>query len=187
MRNRAVLTRRSAHAHLQRAGARNPLHPRQVLESAAIPTSRLRQATPDLSRRSSRKPASFAAEVLAPLNQVGDEEGCKRNDDGSVTDPDRIQGGLRAVLRGRLADPDRARGIWRPRPAAGRRHGGHRIYPVGQPQLRNVPGPDLGRDRLAAGQGQRRAQAEVRPNMVTGRWTGTMNLTEPHCGPISGS
>ena len=48
-----------------------------------------------------------------------------------------------------------ARGIWRAGPAAGRRHRGHRIYPLGQPQLRNVPGPDRGRDRLAAGQGQR--------------------------------
>ena len=46
--------------------------------------------------------------------------------------------------------------------AAGRRHGGHRIYPVGQPQLRNVPGADRRRDRVAAGQGQRRAEAEVR-------------------------
>ena len=31
--------------------------------------------------------ASFCEEVLQPLNRVGDEEGCKRNDDGSVTTP----------------------------------------------------------------------------------------------------
>ncbi len=29
----------------------------------------------------------FAAEVLAPLNRIGDEVGCKRNDDGSVVTP----------------------------------------------------------------------------------------------------
>ena len=31
--------------------------------------------------------ARFCEEVLQPLNRVGDEEGCKRNDDGSVTTP----------------------------------------------------------------------------------------------------
>ena len=29
----------------------------------------------------------FCAEVLAPLNQSGDQEGCTRNEDGSVTTP----------------------------------------------------------------------------------------------------
>ena len=29
--------------------------------------------------------AKFAEEVLAPLNIIGDHEGCKRHDDGSVT------------------------------------------------------------------------------------------------------
>jgi len=31
--------------------------------------------------------AKFSSEVLAPLNVVGDQEGCTRNDDGSVTTP----------------------------------------------------------------------------------------------------
>ena len=31
--------------------------------------------------------SKFASEVLAPLNVVGDHEGCTRNDDGSVTTP----------------------------------------------------------------------------------------------------
>ena len=31
--------------------------------------------------------ARFCEEVLAPLNRVGDEEGCIRHDDGSVTTP----------------------------------------------------------------------------------------------------
>ena len=31
--------------------------------------------------------AKLAEEVLQPLNRVGDLEGCKRNDDGSVTTP----------------------------------------------------------------------------------------------------
>ncbi|NEW94912.1 acyl-CoA dehydrogenase N-terminal domain-containing protein, partial [Rhodopseudomonas sp. BR0M22] len=31
--------------------------------------------------------ARLSEEVLHPLNAVGDHEGCKRNDDGSVTTP----------------------------------------------------------------------------------------------------
>ena len=31
--------------------------------------------------------ARFAAEVIAPLNRIGDQQGCTRNPDGSVTTP----------------------------------------------------------------------------------------------------
>jgi alkylation response protein AidB-like acyl-CoA dehydrogenase len=32
------------------------------------------------------------------------------------------------------------------------------------------------------GQRQRRVEGKYAPNMISGKWTGTMNLTEPHCG-----
>ena len=38
--------------------------------------------------------AKFVEEVIQPLNRVGDIEGCKRNDDGSVDHPQGIQAGL---------------------------------------------------------------------------------------------
>lgn len=126
--------------------------------------------------------AKLAQNVLAPLNQVGDREGCTRHADGSVTTPKGFKEAYKQVVEGGWpslsSDPE---------------FGGQ-----GLPHILNLafnemvssanmafgmyPGLSHGAYSALLHHGTDAQKAKYLPKLVSGEWTGTMNLTEPHCG-----
>ena len=93
--------------------------------------------------------AKFVEEVVQPLNRIGDIEGCKRNDDGSVTAPTGFREAYQALVEGGwvglAGDPDfGGQGL----PAFLAVLFGE-ISDLGQPRLRHVSGTDQRRGRRA--------------------------------------
>ncbi|HWW66056.1 MAG TPA: acyl-CoA dehydrogenase C-terminal domain-containing protein [Sphingomonadaceae bacterium] len=126
--------------------------------------------------------AKFCEEVLFPLNQSGDAEGCTRNADGSVTTPKGFKEAYKA-----FTDAG-----W-PTLAAPAEHGGQALPHVVSTAFEEyLISANMGfamYNQLALGaisaimaKGSAEQQATWVPKMATGEWGGTMNLTEPHCG-----
>jgi alkylation response protein AidB-like acyl-CoA dehydrogenase len=123
----------------------------------------------------------IAAEVLAPLNQIGDRQGC-RLENGVVRTPDGFRDAFALLREGGWpsmeCDPD---------------YGGQ-----GMPALLNLcvgtmqsaanmafmmySGLTHGAYSAIRNHGSEAQKAKYLPKLVSGEWTGTMNLTEPHCG-----
>jgi alkylation response protein AidB-like acyl-CoA dehydrogenase len=126
--------------------------------------------------------AKFAEEVLAPLNHVGDQEGCHWSPDNTVTTPKGFKDAYRQMVEAG----------W---PALGSdaAYGGQ-----GLPAVVNVafsemtssanmafgmyPGLTHGAYSAILEGGTEEQKALYLPKMVSFQWAGTMNLTEPQCG-----
>ena len=124
----------------------------------------------------------FASEVLTPLNVVGDQEGCKRHDDGSVTTPTGFKEAYKQVVEngmmGLAHSPEYGGmgmpGVWHI--AAGEMQSASNMAFAMYPGLTN------GASKAIEIGGSDEQKNTYLPKMISGEWTGTMNLTEPHCG-----
>ncbi len=124
----------------------------------------------------------FVAEVLAPLNASGDRQGCTRHADGTVTTPDGFKQAydlFREAGWGTLSAPEEFGGQGLP----------HVLGFVMEEFLCSAnqafamyPGLTAGAVAAIRAKAAPELQAKYLPKMISGEWTGTMNLTEPHCG-----
>ncbi|MCK9553396.1 acyl-CoA dehydrogenase, partial [Aquamicrobium sp.] len=126
--------------------------------------------------------AKLAENVMLPLNRVGDTEGCTRHEDGSVTTPKGFSEAYRQYREGGwmgLAAPAEYGGQGLPytlHAAVGE------YLSASNMALMMYPGLTQGAIAAIVEHGNDEQKQTFLPKMIDGAWTGTMNLTEPHCG-----
>ncbi|MEP6786242.1 MAG: acyl-CoA dehydrogenase C-terminal domain-containing protein [Sphingomonadales bacterium] len=139
-------------------------------------------ATPDTVDAVLGEGGRFVAEVLFPLNLSGDQEGCTRHPDGSVTTPKGFKEAYKQFIEGgwtTLGMPEEFGGQGLP----------HVISTAFEEYLISAnmafamyQGLTMGAVSSLLVKGSDEQKAKYVPKMVSGEWGGTMNLTEPHCG-----
>ena len=155
-------------------------HVLKIGDHAALPG--FANATPDTVEAVLEEGGRFVAEVLFPLNASGDQQGCTRHADGSVTTPDGFKDAYRQFVEsgwGTLSAPEAFGGQAMP----------HVVATAFEEYLISAnmafamyPGLTHGAIAALLVKGSPEQQAMYVPKMVSGEWGGTMCLTEPQAG-----
>jgi alkylation response protein AidB-like acyl-CoA dehydrogenase len=126
--------------------------------------------------------AKLSEKTLLPLNRTGDVEGCVREADGSVTTPKGFKEAYRQFAEGGWiglsADTDYG-GQGLPHTIAS---AVNEYASSANMALAMYPGLTAGAIAALVLHGSDELKRIYLPHMISGAWTGTMNLTEPHCG-----
>ncbi|MDE2362442.1 MAG: acyl-CoA dehydrogenase C-terminal domain-containing protein [Hyphomicrobiales bacterium] len=123
-----------------------------------------------------------AEEILQPINLSGDREGCKRASDGSVTTPKGFKEAWKAYAEGgwiSLPMPPEYGGQGLPHVLA---HAVSEFMISANQAFAMYPGLTSGAIAAILAHGTEEQKQLYGTRMIAGQWTGTMNLTEPHCG-----
>ncbi|MTH64559.1 acyl-CoA dehydrogenase C-terminal domain-containing protein [Paracoccus shanxieyensis] len=123
----------------------------------------------------------LASEVLAPLNSVGDRQGC-RLENGIVRTPDGFKAAFDQLREGGWtaldADPEYG-GQGMPYVIG---HSAAELFSGANMAFAMYPGLTHGAYSAIHAHGTDDQKATYLPKMASCDWTGTMNLTEPHAG-----
>jgi alkylation response protein AidB-like acyl-CoA dehydrogenase len=131
--------------------------------------------------------ARFMEDKVAPLNRIGDLQGSVRNEDGSVTTPEGFAAAYEDYVEagwGAVAFPPEYGGggfPWLLNIAM------QEILTSANMAFSMCPLLNQGAIDMLLHHASEEHRETYLPKMVTGEWTGTMNLTEPHAGSDVGA